>query len=197
MLYRQRNSIQRFWLTLADGTGGLTGKSPTIAIQRKTDGQWLNAAGNAFAAARTAIAMVEHDAVNEPGAYRYDFDQAVADGGGIEDYLVTYDYAGPPVSVEREHVRFTDIHWDAPFSTTLAPAGSMHEHQVLLRAMLQGNFTISATSHDANNNMTGATLKFFATKADLIAGAPILYQLVMSATYNANNEMSAYSVQEP
>lgn len=55
---------------------GVTGLSPTLRIQRVSDGQFWN--GSAYQAGVANLAMTAVDATNFPGVYAYDFDTTSA-----------------------------------------------------------------------------------------------------------------------
>jgi hypothetical protein len=102
-------------MLLVSGSGtGLTGQTPTISIQRRSDSKWWD--GSAWQNAKQAITMTQTDAVNLPGDYSYAFNQASA-GGGTEEYLVRYEQNGvaPNIGIDEEQ------HVFIPFASTLVP----------------------------------------------------------------------------
>jgi|SRR3972149_8670003 len=98
--------------------GGLTAQVPDVRIRRRSDGQYWN--GVAFQVLAISLPMTEESAVDLPGSYFFDFNQALA-GGSPEEYLVRYtNPAAPPNTAldEEQHVFVT-------FATSLAPERRM------------------------------------------------------------------------
>lgn len=78
------------------GVGGL---APTIAIQRKSDSQWLQAGGGSWGAGFAVNNMVEPDAVNLIGLYNYAIPTARLDAtAGAAGYLVEINEATIPAN---------------------------------------------------------------------------------------------------
>lgn len=86
---------------ILDGLGvGLTGKTPSVRIQRRSDGQWWN--GVAWQVALFNLPMVEVSAVNMPGSYSYVFNQATA-GGATDDYHCYFNNPeAPPLNLSDD-----------------------------------------------------------------------------------------------
>src|SRR3972149_4178084 len=79
--------------------GGLTAQVPDVRIRRRSDGQYWN--GVAFQVLAISLPMTEESAVDLPGSYFFDFNQALA-GGSPEEYLVRYtNPAAPPNTAKR------------------------------------------------------------------------------------------------
>jgi hypothetical protein len=78
-------SVARFYLDLIVAGAGRTGQSPVIAVQRRADGSWFNAAVGTFQASFVANPMAELDSANLPGRYFFDFDHS-------RDLLVSTDF---------------------------------------------------------------------------------------------------------
>ena len=115
ILYHAIGSNVRLRFLIMSGTGaGATGQLPQTVIRRRSDGLYWN--GTAWQAAVFALAMTEESAVDLPGSYFHDFDQAAA-GGGIEEYLVrfTNPAAAPLAGLDEEQ------HCFRVYSSSLVP----------------------------------------------------------------------------
>ena len=81
---------------------GSTGLAPTVAVQRLSDGLWLQAGGGSWGAGVATNPMVEASAANMPGLYEYTVPSARVDySTGRQGYLVKYVEATTPL-VEYE-----------------------------------------------------------------------------------------------
>ncbi len=61
----------RGYLQVESAGVGVTGESPTVVVQRLSDGLFLEAGGLTWGATAASLAMTEVDAVNFPGLYVY------------------------------------------------------------------------------------------------------------------------------
>lgn len=79
----------RATLEIVSAGQGQTGLTPTVAIRRLSDNQWLQAGGGSWGAGFATNNMVEPDATNLPGLYQY----AIPGGqlsvvGGASGYMM-------------------------------------------------------------------------------------------------------------
>lgn len=68
---------------------GRAGLVPTVAVQRVSDGQWLQGGGGSWGAGFDANSMTPVDATNLPGVYRYQVPSArLSLAGGAAGYIL-------------------------------------------------------------------------------------------------------------
>lgn len=78
----------RATLSLVSSGSGTTGKSPTVAIQRIADGQWLQSGGGSWGGTFATNTMPEVDATDLPGLYAYAVPTAQLDHAlGLDGYF--------------------------------------------------------------------------------------------------------------
>src|SRR4029450_2748851 len=98
-------SVATLYFDLIASGEGQTGQSPMVALLRRTDRRWYNAATGAFQEAYVENAMRELDPVNLPGRYAFEFDHA-------KDELVSMGFlakktnAGALSALEYEEIAF-------------------------------------------------------------------------------------------
>jgi hypothetical protein len=99
-------SVARVYLNLVGPSGaGLVRQSPSAAVWRRTDGQWLNAVTGVFQSAYVDNPMVELDAGHLAGRYYFDFDHAL-DLLVSSDFIVKKSSAGPPLVLSYGDLSF-------------------------------------------------------------------------------------------
>lgn len=82
---------------------GVTGQSPSVAVQRKSDGAYWT--GSSFTGSFVAQPMTEVDAVNEPGLYKATFDQSIDNTEQM--YTAYYENTGATAGSAAEEFFFT------------------------------------------------------------------------------------------
>lgn len=111
---------------------GQTGETPTVAIQRLSDGLYYDdqlASGSRFAAAYATNSMSEVDSVNLPGAYRYQFPHS-EDATGSELFFIQYANTGANAMIAYDEIAFGPLRTAASleqcslYGTVLALDGS-------------------------------------------------------------------------
>lgn len=94
--------VARLDITVA-GVGS-TGKSPTVAVRRVSDGQWLQSGGGSWGAGLATNAMTEVDSVNLPGLYEYSVPSArLVYASSAPGYRIAYFEGTTPVA-EHEFI---------------------------------------------------------------------------------------------
>jgi len=83
---------------------GATGQAPVVSIRRDSDGKWYDGAG--FGSTFQSLNMTELDASNQPGVYKFAFDQS--DDGTEQRYLVHYINPTGVVTADVEELSFLD-----------------------------------------------------------------------------------------
>lgn len=96
----------RLYLDLISAGAGVISQSPTIAIQRRTDGQWFQVSDGSWQPTIVENPMSQTDSTNLPGRYHFDFDQTLDLLSGSNEYIVKKSNAGVPVSLEYEDLAF-------------------------------------------------------------------------------------------
>lgn len=99
-------------LTITSAGTGSTGETPTIVIQRLSDGYYYDdtqVTGSRFLAAFHANNMVEVDSVNLAGLYRYSFSHS-EDDTSSELFFIRYINAGVNALVQDETIAFGPLH---------------------------------------------------------------------------------------
>jgi hypothetical protein len=105
--------------TIISAGAGVTGETPSIAVQRVTDGFWhdsLQPTGSQFAASFNTDAMVEVDAANLPGLYRFALDHS-EDLTASELFFVRLINTGANAQVEDKTIAFGPFRSAAALST--------------------------------------------------------------------------------
>lgn len=59
------------FLSILSSNSGITGESPMVSLQRKSDGYYWDNSTLTWILAVTTNSMTEYDSTNEPGLYRY------------------------------------------------------------------------------------------------------------------------------
>jgi len=131
--YHPLGRVVRSRFLLVDGTGaGATGLSPTVAIKRRSDGLYWN--GTTFVSGIQNLAMTQEDAINLPGTYFYDFNQATA-GGSPEEYLFRYaSLSGSVQGIDEEQLVF--VQYASSLSPDLRPGHALADDGVTFRAAI-------------------------------------------------------------
>lgn len=75
------------YLSITSSNVGITGESPTISLQRKSDSKYWDNGTSDWVVAVTNNSMTEYDSTNEPGIYRY---YSSADITSSEDTIVVH-----------------------------------------------------------------------------------------------------------
>jgi len=83
-----RGSTARIFMEIISSGAGVVGLSPTVAIQRRADGYWLQGADGAWVPTKVENAMTATDVANLPGLYHFDFDQSLDILAGSSEYTV-------------------------------------------------------------------------------------------------------------
>lgn len=138
-------STVRLYLDIVSSGAGVGGQSPTVAILRRSNGQWFDVSDGSWNATIVENAMVETDVTNLPGRYHFDFDQSLDDFEGSTEYIVKKQNLATP-ALEYEDLVF------GPLAATASPElcsvqGTIYTGQgeplenALVRASLQPVFT--------------------------------------------------------
>ena len=141
-----RGATVRLFLDIINAGAGVIGQSPTVAIQRRSDGKWFDVDDGLWHAAIVENAMQQTDSANLPGRYHFDFDQSLDLLEGSVEYAVKKTNAGTPLALEYEDLVF------GPLAGSLAPGlcsvqGTVYKvtgdpaPNVLVRATLEPVYT--------------------------------------------------------
>jgi len=103
-----RGSTARLFLEILASGIGQTNESPTVAIQRQSDGQWLDIATSAFVPTIQEAALTELDQATLPGLYYFDFDHTV-DLTASEGFVVRFKNLGANALIDHSHVLFGQL----------------------------------------------------------------------------------------
>lgn len=103
-----RGGTVRLYLEILSGADGQTGESPTVAIQRVSDGLWLDGTAEEFVSTRQDNALTELDNANLPGLYYFDFDYET-DGNESNEFLARFVNTGANALLEHRSIVFGAI----------------------------------------------------------------------------------------
>lgn len=97
----------KFIFTIVSGGVGIAAQTPTIIIQKQSNGYYFN--GSGFAPTLVQLNMGEVDALNFPGKYTYDFNQALDTSitNGTETYSIRYENTGAYALTVDEEIVFS------------------------------------------------------------------------------------------
>lgn len=108
-------STARIYFDLIASGVGATAQTPTLALQRKSDGMWFKASDNTWQVGIENNPMTELDAIDMAGRYYFDFDQTKDILSGSKSYVAKKVNSGAPVALEYEDVSF------GPLAATASP----------------------------------------------------------------------------
>jgi hypothetical protein len=132
---------------------GQTGETPTIVIQRLSDGLYYDdqlVSGSRFAAAYADNAMSEVSATNFPGAYRYQFPHS-EDTTGSELFFLRYINTGVNARLVYEEIAFGPLRTAASlercnlYGTVLALDGSSIANEVVYVTIIPNTILTSGS----------------------------------------------------
>lgn len=177
---------------LGVGVGPGTGLAPTYTAIRLLDGWFWNAVGGAWQAGAVANAMTEFNAASAPGFY-------TDATGGIpvanlalaagDEISIAYYIGGPTLYSEFEHVTLLNHIWnelETAFVTPGAFTGTFGELMVEIASLgfrFQREFN---HTYNAAGQLTGCSIRVYATQADAIANVNPIRTLTWATSYAAN-----------
>lgn len=103
-----RGSVAKLFLEITASGVGQTGESPTVSIQRLSDGLWLDPNTNTFVVTRQEAALVQVDATNLPGLYSFDFDHTI-DTTLSQEFVARFTNTGANALTEHAKIMFGKI----------------------------------------------------------------------------------------
>lgn len=98
--------VARLAFDIINNNAGVTAQLPVIVIQRVADGKWFQASDDTWQATPVENDMVEADALNLPGHYYFDFDQALDTLEQSKSYLVKLRNPGGTARLEYRSIEF-------------------------------------------------------------------------------------------
>jgi len=87
MTRHSRGDTVRLYLDIISAGAGVISQSPTIAIQRLSDGKWFQASDGTWQSTIVENDMTQTDVTNLPGRYHFDFDQSLDTAEGSVWYI--------------------------------------------------------------------------------------------------------------
>lgn len=110
-----RGSTARFYFDIVAAGVGITGLSPRIALERKSDGSFFQASDDTWQPTLVENAMTETNSVRLPGRYHFDFDQSLDELTGSTEYTVKKVSDAGTLALEYETAIFE------PLAATASP----------------------------------------------------------------------------
>lgn len=138
---------------------GIPGKTPQVALQRESDLRYLDALQTGFQASPQFHNMIEHDGANQPGVYRFNFDQSV--DGELRRYGAFFKEATLPVQ-SHEPLEFLG-------TAAIAPEGL--DFAGIATATADGLGGIAVTAASASSPFSPVRYKLFIEREDLLVAA--------------------------
>ena len=139
------------FLSILNNKVGVTGESPTISLQRKSDSKYWDNSTSAWVTSVTNNSMTEYDSTNEPGLYRY---YSVSDITSSEDTIVVhYKNSGTYaldeyeiLSVRKDYATNLTTSYGSPLSST--PSADSTSIQDMLNFLYQSlrNKSVATTN---------------------------------------------------
>lgn len=140
-----RGEIVRLYLDIVVAGVGEIGLSPTIAIQRRANGEWFQASDGTFVPTKVENPMTETSVANLPGRYHFDFDQSLDLITDSDEYIVRKSSAAGTIALEYEDLVFGPLAGAATLETcsvqgSISDAQGRPRENVIVRAVLEPVF---------------------------------------------------------
>jgi len=173
------DSIRVSVALVLNGITPTTGRSPTAALKRLSDGQWFN--GTTWVASPTGFSLPEVDAVNFPGLYSLKLPASECDPDlDDEGYMaiVQYDYTGGGDEY-TEYIHIEPTHAGADLLRMLG--------------LRQQNMRVTNTAWDSTTGQpTDGSVKIYPTSADALADTNVRGEYSFSAAYDVSGRLTSY-----
>lgn len=168
---RQKWNKIRGVLNLIPGGVGITGKTPTVAILRENDSNWLQNGGGSWGAGFATNDMTEVDATNLQGVYTFQIDAADIDvelGG--------------------------DGYWLYINETDTGTTKAVFVESVLDITLARLNTILNGTTHDAAGRLLTGTLVSYPTAVDANAGTNAELSMDVDNSYDSLGNLTQSKV---
>ena len=99
-------SVARLNLDIVTAGAGVISQSPTAAIKRLSDGKWFQVSDGSWQTTIVENPMTQTDAVNMPGRYHFDFNQALDLVVASSSYAVKLTNSGGSARLEYRDLFF-------------------------------------------------------------------------------------------
>lgn len=96
----------RLYLDIFDSNAGVISQSPKCAIQRISDGKWLQSSDGSWQTSIVENDMTQLDSVKLPGRYYFDFDQELDTETGSTAYIARLTNTAPYLRIEYQDLEF-------------------------------------------------------------------------------------------
>lgn len=195
----QRWNEVAIYLEAVQGSLGEIGFAPTVAL-RRDDGLYLQAGGGSWGAGYAVNTMLEVDATNLPGTYRYAIPlaQLSPTAGG---YLARIE---EPALALLEHVRVAIAEdtagvaagvWDT-LLTSHTGNGTFGKLVQVIAGMVQVNHRLRNPVYDAEGRLLSCELRAYANTADAAADASPLTAVFMDMVYDGDGNLVSLLARE-
>lgn len=145
------NQVSAF-LFLTSGLTGLTGLAPTVSVQRRSDGLWLQAGGTAWGTSPVPLAMTESSASDAPGAYVYEVDPSA----------LTYEESFPGYLVVKSETTTATLEYEL-----LVP---LNRPSPTDREAEGADGDVTITVNDGTNPVEGAVVRVYGSAGTGLVG---------------------------
>lgn len=181
---------------VAGGVGD-AGLTPTVAIQRKSDGLYLQSGGGSWGAGFATNNMTEVDASNQPGLYEY----AVPSGqlsrtAGADGYFVkVVESVNSLLEYSSISVYDPGAVWSEDRTDHVA-AGTLGQLLQIVAGLVQYNHRLSSPTYDANGRLLTATLTVYPTGTDAQNQTSALESVDITMTYDGDGNLATLLARE-